>query len=113
MTTVREVHSFIGMCSYYRRVVPNFSQIAEPIISLTRTFARFNWIDACQQSFDKLKDTLIKIPMLSFPDPNLPYILYTDASSHCIGACLTQSVLEDGIVVERPIYYLSHRLSDT
>jgi len=51
--------------------------------------------------------------MLSFPDPNLPYILYTDASSHCIGACLTQSVLEDGIVVERPIYYLSNRLSDT
>ena len=41
--------------------------------------------------------------MLSFPDPNLPYTLYTDASSHCIGACLTQSVFEDGIVVERPI----------
>ena len=38
--TVREVRSFIGMCSYYRRFIPHFSEIAEPIISLTRKFAR-------------------------------------------------------------------------
>ena len=34
-TCVREIRSFIGMCSYYRRFIPNFSQIAEPIIPLT------------------------------------------------------------------------------
>ena len=32
-TSVREVRGFIGMCSYYRRFIPNFSGIAEPIIS--------------------------------------------------------------------------------
>ena len=36
-TCVREVRSFIGMCSYYRRFLPNFSQIAEPIIMLTKS----------------------------------------------------------------------------
>ena len=40
-TCVREVRSFIGMCSYYRRFIPNFSQIAEPIIGLTRKYAHF------------------------------------------------------------------------
>ena len=30
-TCVKEVRSFVGMCSYYR-TIPNFSQIAEPII---------------------------------------------------------------------------------
>jgi hypothetical protein len=34
-TCVKEVRSFVGMCSYYRRFIPNFSQIAEPIIDLT------------------------------------------------------------------------------
>ena len=38
---VREVKSFIGMCSYYRRFIANFSQIAEPNISLTRKYAHF------------------------------------------------------------------------
>ena len=33
-TNVCEVRSFIGMCSYYRRFLPNFSQIAMPLIKL-------------------------------------------------------------------------------
>ena len=40
-TCVKEVRSFIGMCSYYRRFIRNFSQIAEPIVSLTRKYAHF------------------------------------------------------------------------
>ena len=112
-TTVREVRSFIGMCSYYRRFIPSFSEIAEPIISLTRKFARFNWTDDCQLAFEKLKEKLVELPLLSFPDPNLPYTLYTDASDKCIGACLTQTMIYNDEKVERPIYYLSHRLSDT
>ena len=35
-TCVKEVRSFICMCSYYRRFIPQFSSIAEPIIALTR-----------------------------------------------------------------------------
>ena len=38
---VREVRSFIGMCSYHRRFIPNFSQISEPIIALTRKYGHF------------------------------------------------------------------------
>ena len=40
-TTVREVRSFMGMCSYYCRFIPKFSQIAEPIIALTKKHAPF------------------------------------------------------------------------
>ena len=112
-TTVREVRSFIGMCSYYRRFIPRFSSIAEPIIALTRKYARFNWSQQCQEAFDKLKQALIELPLLCFPDTSLPYKLYTDASDKCVGACLTQTVSEHGQQIERPIYYLSHRLSDT
>ena len=106
-TCVREVRSFIGMCSYYRRFIPNFIQIAEPIIALTRKYAHFKWSDVHQIDFEFLKDSLTAVSLLVYPDPNKPYVLYTDASDTCIGACLTQECDGD----EKPIYYLSHKLS--
>ena len=115
-TCVREVRSFIGMCSYYRRFIPEFSSIAEPIIALTRKYARFHWDARCQKAFDFLKGQLSSIPMLAYPDTTKPYVLYTDASDLCIGACLTQPCDENieeirGLKNEKPIFYLSHRLS--
>ena len=50
---------------------------------------------------------------------NKPYTLYCDASDSCIGACLTQHCETDvkdiyGVNYnEKPIYFLSHRLSKT
>ena len=105
--TVREARSFLGLISFYRRFVPNFSKIAEPIIDLTKKYSRFKWTNECQSSFEYLKDSLTVVPLLGYPDPDLPYILYTDASDTCIGACLVQ-VHNDQ---EVPVYFLSHKLS--
>ena len=106
-TCVKEVRSFVGMCSYYRRFIPNFSQIAEPIIDLTKKYAHFKWTDNHQKAFDFIKESLTCVPLLVYPDPNRPYTLFTDASDTCIGACLTQLCDNE----EKPIYYLSHKLS--
>ena len=42
-TCVKEVRSIIGMCSYYHRFIPNFSEIAEAIIALTKKHAHYKW----------------------------------------------------------------------
>ena len=89
-TCVREVRSFIGLCSYYRNFMPNFSQIAEPIIALTRKYAHFKWTETHRKAFEYLKNSLTAVPLLVYPDRNKLYTLYTDASDLCIGACLTQ-----------------------
>ena len=81
-TCVREVRSFIGMCSYYRRFIPNFSQIAEPIIALTRKYAHFKWSDTHQRVFEYFKDSLTAVPLLVYPDSNKSYVLYTDLVTH-------------------------------
>ena len=95
------------MASFYRRFIPDFSNIAEPLTKLTRKHAKFEWTDQCQMAFDVLKQKLCTPPVLAFPDPTKPYILYTDASENCIGGLLAQEC-PDG---ERPLQYLSHQLS--
>lgn len=84
-------------------------QIAEPIINLTKKYAHFKWTDEHQKAFDYIKGSLIVVPLLIYPNPNDPYILYTDASNSCIGACLTQMCEGE----EQPVYFLSHKLSKT
>jgi len=116
--TVKEVRSFVGMLSYYRRFVPNFSTIAIPLVELTKKYAKFKWTDECQKAFEYLKDSLTVIPSLAYPDLTKPYTLYTDASDDTIGACLTQPCDDGkdilyGVKDEKPIYFLSHKLSDT
>ncbi len=106
----KEVRSFIGSCSYYRKFLPNFSGIAKPLIELTKKNTRFKWEERHQEAFQFLKDSLTEIPFLAYPDLRKSFTLYTDASDLCIGACLTQTN-EQG--EELPVYFLSHKLSDT
>ena len=111
---IREVRGFIGMCGYYRRFIPNFSEIAQPLIGLTKRFVRFKGTAQCQKSFDYLKDSVSVIPLLVYPDTLKPYVLYTNASDTCIGAVLTQKGEDgEGKEAEKPVYFLSHKLSDS
>ena len=49
-TSFGEVRSFVGLCSYYRRFIPKFSEIAEPIEALTHKYAKFYWDEKCQKA---------------------------------------------------------------
>ena len=112
--TVREVRSFLGASNYYRKIIPNFSRIAEPLVELTKKHARFKWGDLQQRAFDRMKQDLTKVPLLKHPDPNREYQLYTDASQTTIGAVLCQRSDEaDGTHMENPICFMSHKLSPT
>ena len=102
-----DVRSFLGATTYYRRFVAGFSTIATPLHHLTEKFARFEWTDECQKSFDTLKAALCDAPVLAFPVPDAPYVLDIDASLTGLGAVLSQVV--DG--KERVLGYASRSLS--
>ena len=105
--TVKQVRSFLGICSYYRRFVKDFSTIAHPLHKLTEKYSTFHWDTECKKAFETLKDKLTSPPILANPDNSKPYILDCDASATGIGAVLSQ-VDDDG--VERVISYYSHSL---
>ncbi len=105
--TVKEVRAFVGLCSYYRRFIYQFSEIAKPLHKLTEKGVQFQWTDACCKSFQKLKEKLTETPVLAHPDFTKKFILDVDASDVSIGAVLSQNI--DGH--ERAIAYASRTLT--
>ncbi|GFQ94168.1 retrovirus-related Pol polyprotein from transposon 17.6 [Trichonephila clavata] len=106
-TDVHQLHSFLGLCTYYRKFVKDFSTIARPLHKLTEAKQKFIWTNECNNAFNKLKDALTSAPILAYPETGTQFILDTDASCECIRAVLSQEI--DG--QERVIAYFSKCLS--
>lgn len=105
---VGEVHSFVGLCNYYRSFIQNFSQIVEPLQRIVAS-KKFVWSVEQEESFAQLKNVLTNAPILSLPRKKGKFILDTDASHSAIGAILSQ--VQDG--EEKVIAYASNKFTKT
>lgn len=105
--TVTEIRRIIGLASWYRRFVPNFSSVISPLSNLTRKNVKFIWDETCETAFRVIKEHLIQAPVLSCPNFDQPFIVQCDASDFGLGAVLTQ--VQDN--EERVICYLSRSLT--
>ncbi|GBM48620.1 Transposon Ty3-I Gag-Pol polyprotein [Araneus ventricosus] len=90
--TIHDLRSFLGLCTYYRRFVKNFSTTARPLHKLTEAKSNFNWTEECEKSFNSLKQALTSSPILTYPRTDKDFILDTDASNEGIGAVLSQNI---------------------
>ena len=86
--SAKEVYSFLGLCSYYRRFIAGFAKMARPLHTLTEKRTTFVWDTACEAAFSQLKEALTTAPVLSYPKLKRQFILDTDASDHAVGAVL-------------------------
>lgn len=85
-----EVRSFVGLASYYSRLVEGFSKITLPLTKLTMKNAKFEWIDDCEQSLQGLKIKLTSTPVLTLLSGKEEFIIYSDASRKGLGCVLMQ-----------------------
>jgi len=90
-TNLTELRSFLGLASYYRKFVKNFSAIASSLTTLLRKDIPYEWKPDQQEAFDKLKEKLTSAPVLLIPDQTKPFTVTTDASDTAIGAVLSQN----------------------
>ena len=67
--TKKQVRSLLGLCNFYRKFLPNFAQIVEPLTNLTKKGQPnfIKWSDECQQALDKIKSGFSKEPILKLP----------------------------------------------
>lgn len=84
------VKRFVAFCNYYRKFIPNFATIAQPLNALTKKKAVFEWSSLCDEAFKSLKNLLVNPPILQYPDFGKPFIITVDASKNGIGAVLSQ-----------------------
>ena len=105
-SSVKEVRSFVGFASYYRKFIPGFATVAGPLHALMGK-VKFEWSNACQEAFDKLKSLLMSTPVLAYPQEGQTFYLDTDASNVGTGAVLSQ--VNDGS--EHPVAHASRALS--
>ena len=101
-TTVTEVRSFLGLEGYYRRFIKGFSNIAGQLHCLTRKGVKFEWTDRCEESFQTLKEKLTSAPVLTLPEGNERFEVYSDASHQGLGCVLMQH--------KRVVVYASRQL---
>ena len=91
---LRDVRSFLGLTSFYRKFVKGYSKIAKAMNTLLKKGQPFVWDQDCEQCFQELKQRLITPPILAHFKPDCPIILYTDACDYALGAVLSQK--QDG-----------------
>ena len=107
----KELQRFIGLTSYYRKWIKNFSDIASPLLDLLKQSKKYIWQESHQNAYDSLKNKLVSYPILQLPNFELPFILYTDASDKAIGAVLSQHPPKN--ISEHVVCYASRKLSPT
>src|SRR6266700_4164421 len=106
---VRDVRAFLGLSGNYRRFVKGYANIARPLNELLKKEKQFVWSPDCEKAFEDLKKNLIDSPILGHFKPDLPVIIYTDASGYAIGAIMSQ--VKDG--KEYVVSYNSKSLTAT
>ena len=107
--TVTDIRSFLGLCSFYRKFIRWFSEIAAPLTDLTKKNKPWVWGDQEEKAFNGLKRAMVTAPVLQLPDFEREFTVTTDASRVSVGAILQQD-FGSGL---QPICYESKKLNPT
>ena len=102
--TVKQVKQFLGLANYFRKFIPGYSVVSAPLTDLTRDNVPYVWSDKCNKAFTDVKYLLSHAPVLAFPDPDLPYVVISDASLLGTGAVLRQG--------DKPVAYTSSKFNN-
>jgi hypothetical protein len=90
LSTVKQVHSILGVLGYQRPFIPNYANIARPLVALTKKTQAFLWTEDCTDALNKLINIILDNPSVLQPDLTKPFFLQVDASAFATGAILTQ-----------------------
>ena len=102
-----QLKSFLGLCNFFRRCLPFYSQRAQPLTKLTRkdsVWTKGKLPNEASKAFQKLKKLLAERPCLKPIKWDRTFYISVDSSSTGTGVVLSQ---KDDNGIEHPNMYLS------
>jgi hypothetical protein len=112
-TDMTKIKSFLGLCSFFRKTIPSFSEIAAPLTKLTRKSSEYKGGKLTEEglaAFRRLQAALCQEPTLMPVDFNREFIITVDTSKIAHGAIMSQ-IGRDSI--ERVCAYASSLLPES
>jgi len=109
-TTVKQVWFFLGFGNFYSKFIGHYTDIVGPLNDLMKKDLVWNWTDACQEAFEKLKEEFQKAPVLLMPDLTKPFVIESDASKFTTGEVIQQKNMNRDC---HPCGYISHSFDMT
>ena len=107
-TSVKHVRASRGHTGYYRKFIKGYSQITVPMEKFWKKDVTFYWNDDYKKSLDILKENMVTVPILVFPDWKKEFHVHVDMSCIALGEILTQAGKEG---LDHPIAFASFILS--
>lgn len=94
------IRRFLGPCGFFRRFIPKYTYIAEPLTPLSRKSEPFMCTTEQEVAFEQLKKVPTIKPVVNLYDPDSPVVeVHTDACSKGIAGILLQGVTDKTYLV--------------
>lgn len=98
----------LGHNGYYINFIKGYAQITAPMEKLLKKYVTFQWNEECQKSIDVLKEKMVTVSILVFPNMNKEFHVHVDASCIALGVVLAQLCIGE---IDHPIDFASRKLS--
>lgn len=89
LSNVKELQSYLGLITFYRRFLPKLSSVLHPLNQLLRAGVPWEWTCKQEAAFNKSKELLTSARVCVHYDPNLPVVLSCDVSPYGLGVVLS------------------------
>jgi len=85
-----EVRRFLGLCGFFRRFIPYYSDVVRPISELLKGDVPYEWTTTQENAFKTMRDKLVSRPVLQLFNPTAHTEVNCDASSEGLSGMLLQ-----------------------
>ncbi|KAH9244120.1 hypothetical protein BASA81_018502 [Batrachochytrium salamandrivorans] len=104
---VHDIQVFLGFTNFYRRFVPNYAKITQPLTSLLKKDSIFAWSADTEASFTRLKESFRDNVVLTHADETKEFLVEVDASDFAVAGVLSQYDVQKQL---RPVAFFSRQM---